>query len=52
MFSNKNYEFIDNFPSDFVLIHKVNLFNDWEIPPSNPTDSNVDNMLHLFLISN
>ena len=33
MFSNKNYEFIDNFPSDFISIHKVNLFNDWEIPP-------------------
>ena len=48
MFSNKNYEFIDNFPSDFVLIHKVNLFNDWEIPPSNPTDSNVDNMLQKY----
>lgn len=44
MFSNKNYELIDNFPSDFISIHKVNLFNDWEIPPWK-LEINVDKLL-------
>ena len=43
MFSNKNYEFIDNFPSDFISI-KNKVFNDWEIPPWK-LEINVDKLL-------